>query len=74
MDDFSRTTWVYLMHMKSDTFTCLTNFFDMVKTQFNCIIRHMRTDNGKEFLSNKLQTFFHDHGILHEHTCVDTPQ
>jgi len=25
-------------------------------------------------LSNKLQTFFHDHGILHECTYVDTPQ
>jgi hypothetical protein len=30
----------------------------------------MRTDNGQEFLSNKIQTFFHDHGILHERTCV----
>ena len=47
MDDFSRTTWVYLIHMKSDTFTCLTNIFAMVKTQFNCIIRHMHTNNGQ---------------------------
>ena len=34
----------------------------------------MRTDNGQEFLSNNIQTFFHDHDILHEHICVDTPQ
>jgi len=74
VDDFSRTIWVYLMHMKSNTFTCLINFFVMVKTQFNCIICHMRINNDQEFMSNKLQTFFHDHGILHERTCVDTPQ
>jgi hypothetical protein len=46
----------------------------MVKNQFNRTIKHVRTDNGQEFLSNNIQIFFHDHGILHERTCVDTPQ
>ena len=35
VNDYSRTTWVYLMHMKSETFTCLTNFCAMVKNQIS---------------------------------------
>ena len=62
------------MRMKSETFTCLANFCAMVKNQFNRTIKHLRTDNGQEFLSNNIQKKFHDHGILHERTCVDTPQ
>lgn len=62
------------MRMKYDTFTCLTNFCVMIKNQFNCTIKHVRIDNGQEFISNQLQTFFHNHGIFHERTCVDTPQ
>ena len=27
VDDYSRTIWVYLIHMKFDTFTCLNFFF-----------------------------------------------
>jgi hypothetical protein len=30
----------------------------MVKNQFNCTIKHVRTDNGQEFLSNNIQIFF----------------
>ena len=74
VDDYSRTTWVYLMRMKSETFTCLTNFCAMVKNQFNCTIKHVHTDNGQEFLSNNIQKNFHDYGVLHERTCVETPQ
>ena len=43
----------------------------MVKTQFNCIIRHVHTNNDQEFMFNKLQIFFHDHDIFHKHTYVD---
>ncbi|CAL8150564.1 unnamed protein product [Prunus armeniaca] len=33
---------------------------------------HLRADNGGEFLS--LQTFFHEQGVIFQHSCVYTPQ
>lgn len=74
VDDYSRVTWVYLMKFKSNIFSCLTNFFLMIKTQFNFDIKRIRTDNGQAFLSHRMQKFFSDHGVIHERTCVETPQ
>ena len=71
VDDFSRCTWVYLLKLKSDTQFVIPNFANMVKTQFNISIKTIRSDNGTEFY---LKDFFHSNGILHQLTCVDTPQ
>ena len=43
----------------------------MVNTQFNCKIKSIRSDNGTKFY---LKDLFQSHGILHQLTCVDTPQ
>ncbi|KAF7112856.1 hypothetical protein RHSIM_RhsimUnG0185000 [Rhododendron simsii] len=89
VDDFSRCTWVYLMRFKSDTSYHLKSFFSMVKTQFQGKITHVfsgdgdlflpqiqqdRFDNGSEFLSNKMQHFFSENGVIHQRSCVSTPQ
>jgi hypothetical protein len=74
VDDFSRCTWVYLMHVKSETKTILQSFFSMVKTQFNSCIQQVRSDNGSEFLSNDMQKYFSERGIIHQRSCVGTPQ
>lgn len=62
------------MSFKSDTYSCLTRFFTFMQTQFNHKIKKILTDNGQEFLSHKMQHFFHTHGVFHEQTCVETPQ
>ncbi|XP_022873742.1 uncharacterized protein LOC111392611 [Olea europaea var. sylvestris] len=74
IDDLSSTTWIYLMHFKSETFSHLMHFFALIKNQFNSSIKIIRIDNGQEFLSHNLQTYFHTHGIIHERACVETPQ
>ncbi|MCI08575.1 peptide transporter PTR2, partial [Trifolium medium] len=43
----------------------------MVKTQFDKTVKIIRSDNGPEFL---LQSFYTEHGILHQRSCVYTPQ
>ena len=43
----------------------------MVNTQFNSKIQTIRSDNGTEFF---LKDFFHSNGILHQLSCIDTPQ
>jgi len=46
----------------------------MVRNQFHKGIKLVRSDNGSEFTSGPMQTFYGEHGILQESSCVDTPQ
>lgn len=62
----------------------------MVKTQFQGKITHVffgdgdlflpqiqqvrYDDNGSEFLSNKMQYFFSENSVIHQRSCVSTPQ
>jgi hypothetical protein len=62
VDDHSRSTWVYLMHSKSDTRPLLISFFNMVETQFHVKIKSVRSDNGIEF---EMIDFFNTKGIIH---------
>lgn len=46
-------------------------FFVMVETQFNTKIKCIRSDNGPKLY---MKYFFTKNGILHQLTCVETPQ
>ncbi|GAU35639.1 hypothetical protein TSUD_394790 [Trifolium subterraneum] len=74
VDDHTRGTWVYLMKHKSQTTNVLVNFYKMIETQFNTKIKKIRSDNGTEFTNSKVQSFLMDKGLLHETSCVATPQ
>ena len=43
----------------------------MVETQFSCRVKSVRSDNGPEFI---LKTFYSSKGIVHQRSCVETPQ
>uniref|UniRef100_A0A2N9GYK7 Integrase catalytic domain-containing protein n=1 Tax=Fagus sylvatica TaxID=28930 RepID=A0A2N9GYK7_FAGSY len=38
------------------------------------MVTKIHIDNGQEFLETKLQSYLQTHGIIHERTCVETPQ
>ena len=46
----------------------------MVKTQFGANVKVIRSDNGSEFTSGSMKKFYGEHGIIHQTSCVDTPQ
>ena len=71
VDDCTRTTWLYLMKFKSEARSLLESFITMIKTQFDCQTKTIRSDNGLKF--NMLE-FFSSRGITHQHSCVETPQ
>jgi hypothetical protein len=71
VDDLSRTTWVYLLQTKSEIRKCIESFYHLVETQFNYKIKNIRSDNGIEF---KMSDFYNEKGIIHQRTCVETPQ
>ena len=59
------------MKSKSDVRTLIVSFHTMVLTQFNVKIKQIRTDNALEF---HMPDFFTSNGIVHQHSCVYTPQ
>ncbi|XP_075079668.1 uncharacterized protein LOC142164824 [Nicotiana tabacum] len=74
VDDYTRANWIILMQLKSETIIFLKQFFCMVKTQFNTCIKVIRTDNGKEFFNHQWSEFLQGHGVIHQSSCVHTPQ
>lgn len=42
------------------------------RAQIQKSVQTVRSDNGKEFMC--LEEFFQDKGIVHQTSCVDTPQ
>ena len=71
VDDATRSTWVYLMKAKSNVKQLLISFYNMILTQFNIGIKAIRSNNALEF---SLSNFYSDHGIVHQKSCVYTPQ
>ena len=45
-----------------------------IKTQFGISIRNLRSDNGREYLSQSFKHFMASQGILHQTSCAYTPQ
>lgn len=74
VDDYSRMCWVFLLKLKSDVCVIIKQFITFVKTQFDKVIRVIRTDNGTEFVNSVCSSLFQQLGIIHQKTCVYTSQ
>ena len=72
VDDYSCSVWLYLLPTKQHVTQSLKNFITMVQVQFDTRVRRIHSDNGTEFMC--LSAYFQEHGILHETSCVGTPQ
>ena len=74
VDDCSRTTWLYLMKNRSELFSHFRAFYAEIHTQFHVSVQNLRSVNAKEYLSEQFQSFMFKNDILHQTSCVDTPQ
>ena len=72
VDDYSRSVWTYLVTAQSEVPQLIRNFCAMTERQFEKPVKAFRSDNGTEFMC--LTSYFHEHGIIHQTSCVDTPQ
>jgi len=71
VDDFTRYTWIFPMHNKSEVRANVTNFITYAENQFSTKVKIIRTNNGIEF---SMHDFFGSKGIIHETTCIETPE
>ena len=74
VDEYSRWTWIYLMHLKSDVSTILKQFIAMVQTQYSVQVKAFRSDNGGEFFNAQVSELFHFKGTIHRSSCPHAPQ
>jgi Reverse transcriptase (RNA-dependent DNA polymerase)/Integrase core domain len=74
VDDCTRMTWLYILKTKDEVSKIFQNFYKMIITQFEKRIKVIRSDNGTEYINKELQVFLSENGILHETSCVGTPQ
>jgi len=74
VDDCIRMTWLYTMRHKNDAHNIFPFFYRMVCTQFSLPVKIILSNNGGEYLNSELLSFFQNNGILHETTCLRTPQ
>jgi hypothetical protein len=64
LDDYSHFVWIFLLHVESNTFSTLSNFFAYVSTQFDRTIKAVQCDNGCQLDNASSHTFFTTKGVL----------
>ncbi|KAJ9679119.1 hypothetical protein PVL29_021142 [Vitis rotundifolia] len=74
IDECTRVTWIFLLKQKSDVSIVIPNFHSMVQNQFGVKIKSFRTDNARDYFNQTLSPYFQSQGILHDSSCVNTPQ
>ena len=74
IDDFSRFSWIYPIHLKSEVLTKFIQFKLLVENQFSTKIKHLQSDGGGEYTSLHFQSFLSKNGIIHRKSCPYTSQ
>jgi len=79
VDNFSRFEWNYLLKFKSQACDIIINHIKALENEIskpNLIyrVKILRSDNGTEFINNKLEEFLQNKGIKTETTVNYTPQ
>jgi hypothetical protein len=72
IDDFSKFTWVYLLHFKSEVFQKFTEFQKMAERLFGTKLIAIQTDGGGEY--QKMNTFLAQNGVTHFVSCPHAHQ
>nr|GEY43166.1 ribonuclease H-like domain-containing protein [Tanacetum cinerariifolium] len=60
VDDYSRFTWVKFLRSKDETPDFIIKFLKMIQVRLNAPVRHIRTDNGTEFVNQTLRDYYEE--------------
>ena len=72
VDDFSRYTWIYLMHNRSELVQIYRTITQMTPTQFSKAIKVFCTDNAMEYRNS--QNLIHTQGTIIQRSYVGISQ
>jgi transposase InsO family protein len=74
IDDYTRYGHVYLISHKSEAFACFKKFIIFVENQLDRNVKALRTDSGREYLSDEFKQMCEEKVILRQLTIPYTPQ
>jgi len=74
IDDYTRFGFTYLISHKSEALACFQKYVNLVENQLDSRIKALRTNNGREYLSDLFRQFCDEKGIDRQLTIPGTPQ
>ena len=74
IDYYTRYGHVYLISHKSDALNYFKRFLTMVENQLDQIVKTLRTDRGRQYLSDQFKRLCYEKGIVRQLTIPGTPQ
>jgi hypothetical protein len=74
IDDYSKMSAVTLIKQKSDVPQAISDFINMAQNQLSKRVKEFHSDNGGEYINDRLQAAFKNHGIVHTKSSPNTPQ
>ncbi|XP_019250920.1 PREDICTED: uncharacterized protein LOC109229825 [Nicotiana attenuata] len=69
-----RYTWIFLLPTKAEVVVALRSFFAMIKNVHSTSVKFFRSDNGREFFNSYMSELLQSQGIIHQSSCIYTPQ
>ena len=72
--DFSRMTTIYLLKSKSEVFDKIVEFTRAAERFTGCKLKTLSTDNGSEYLNDRVSSFLRENGIRHEKSVAYCPE
>ena len=55
VDDYSRYTWVFFLHDKTEVASCFKKFAKRAQNEFEVKLKKIRSDNGKSLTTQTLK-------------------
>jgi transposase InsO family protein len=74
IDDYSRFTWVFFLHGKSEIQEMLKKFLKRAQNEFDAKVKKIRSDNGSKFKNTQVEDYLDQEGIKHEFSAPYIPQ
>ena len=66
INDYTKYGHIYLIAHKFETLGYFKRFMNLVENQLDRIIKALRTDRGREYLSKKFKALCDEKGIEHQ--------
>lgn len=73
-DDFSHFRFVFFMKYKSEVYEKVKLFLKLAQNSYGHNVQVFRSDNGTEFINDKMKKLFETEGIRHQKTVPYNPQ